>query len=218
MRWRPLLAGLAVSAVAFAAFWELAGVYADSSAVAAFDAKVSAAIQSFRTPPLTALMLVVTSLGSTAAVAVVTVVVVVLLWRRERRVEAIYAGTLVAVGGLLIAAFKNAFDRARPPVENALITPPESFSFPSGHTMGSLCLAWVLGWVLMTSDLRQRTKLALLVLCASYPVAVGTSRVYLGVHWPSDVLASWLLGVSVIAAATGIRVACGESRRGDSGR
>jgi membrane-associated phospholipid phosphatase len=65
----------------------------------------------------------------------------------------------------------------------------------------------------MEANMRGARKVALLALCASYPVAVGTSRVCLGVHWPSDVLASWLLAGALIALATGIDIAWRPARR-----
>lgn len=203
MRLRPLFAGLAVSAVSFAAFWELAGEYAESPTVAAFDATISAAIQSMRTPPLTAIMLGITSLGSTIAVAGATVILVFLLLREARTRDVVFAVVAVAGGSLLSPIFKGYFDRVRPLAEDALIALPSSFSFPSGHAMGSMCLAWVLGWLACGMGWRTARKATVIGALAIYPVLVGISRVYLGVHWPSDVLASWLLGVAWLGLVTG---------------
>lgn len=204
MRLRPLVAGLAVSALSFAAFWELAGEYAESPAVAAFDATVTAAIQSMRTPPLTAIMLGITALGSTIAVTGAMVVVVLLLLRRGRRADAVFTLAAIAGGSLLSTVFKGYFDRVRPPAESALIALPSSFSFPSGHAMGSLCLAWVLGWLACGTSWRTAHKAAVVGGLATYAVLVGVSRVYLGVHWPSDVVASWLLGAAWLGLVTGV--------------
>ncbi|HSK47332.1 MAG TPA: phosphatase PAP2 family protein [Coriobacteriia bacterium] len=207
-RYRPLIWGVAVAALLFGGFWELAEDFAYSTAVLRFDTEVSAAIQSLRSPALTVVMYVITFLGGTVVVSVAVGVIFGLLWRRGRRFDAVYAGVVVIVGAVLSTFMKGLFDRPRPPIENAIITLPESFSFPSGHTMGSLCLAWVLGLIVVTStSLPRERKPWLLLPVVLYPVLVGTSRVYLGVHWPSDVLASWLLAGAWVALATGSAVA-----------
>jgi undecaprenyl-diphosphatase len=196
--------GLIVSGVCFAGFWELAEDFVASAAVARFDATVSAAIQALRSPAMTTVMRAFTIAASLPVVLAATVAVCAFLWGRQRRGEALYAAVIVGGGALLSTLMKSGFGRERPPVDNALITLPSSFSFPSGHTMGSLCLAWVLGWLVAGAPrVSGARKAVLLSLIAAYPVLVGTSRVYLGVHWPSDVLASWLLGGAWISVVTG---------------
>lgn len=206
-RYRPLLVGVGVAAVLFAAFWELAEDFAYSPFVLGFDSVIATAIQQLRHPVMTWVMVVITVLGGTFAVTVGLAVLVVVLWRRGRSREAVYAAVVVAGGALLSALTKGLTGRARPPVAAALIELPASFSFPSGHTMGSLCLAWAVGHAIVGSpSIPARRKPGLVAIVALYPVLVGTSRVYLGVHWPSDVLASWLLSGAWIALATGAAV------------
>jgi undecaprenyl-diphosphatase len=192
-----------VSAVAFSVFGALAGLYADSPAVAAFDTTVTAAIQSARGPVLDQVMKAVTVLGSTVVVATATIVLVLWLWRALRRRDAVYSASVMVACGLMITVLKERFERVRPPADGALVSLPSSYSFPSGHSMGSLCLAWVFGRLAWTSGLSRSWKAALLASCLLYPVLVGVSRIYLGVHWPSDVLASWALGIGVIGLAEG---------------
>lgn len=205
-RYRPLLAGVGIAAVLLAAFWELAEDLAFSPFVLGFDDLLTEAIHQLRHPLLTWVMGFITLLGGIAAVTVGLGVLLVVLVRQGRVREAVYSAVVVAGGVLLSTATKGLLGRDRPPISTALIELPASFSFPSGHTMGSLCLAWVIGHAIVTSDsVAKEHKPWLVGLVVLYPVLVGTSRVYLGVHWPSDVLASWLLGGAWIAVVTGVQ-------------
>lgn len=206
MRRGPFAVGLVVSLACLAGFWELAEDFAYSTGVARFDAAVGAWIQSWRSPGLTVVMKGFTFLGGTLFVAAVVVsILVVSAWgtRRPGR-GALFVAMVVAGGMVLSTVSKGRFDRPRPPAGNALIPLPESYSFPSGHTMASLCLGAALGYVVLRSGLRGWWRTLALAGCALYPVLVGTSRVYLGVHWPSDVLASWLLGGAWLALVIGL--------------
>lgn len=182
-----------MAALVFAwGFWELAEGIVGLSLVR-FDVVLSGAIQSLRSPALTPVMYAVTTAGGTLAVTLVVVIAALLLWREGHRLQARLVAVTVLFGMSLSWIAKDAFGRARPPVENALIKLPLSFSFPSGHTMGSLCVAFALGYVVVRSRLALGQKTVALAGLAAYAVLVGVSRIYLGVHWPSDVLASWLL-------------------------
>lgn len=203
MRLRPLIVGAALTGLLGFAFFELAEVYGSAPAVLAFDASVSQAIQSLRTPWLTAVMRVITVTGDTVAVTAMTIGLVALLWTRGHRRRAKYVAAAGAVGAALSTIFKGVLGRARPPVDDALITLPASFSFPSGHAMASLCLGWAITYVTVRSRWSVRLKAAVIALAVGYAVSVAVSRVYLGVHWPSDILASWLLGGAWLAIATG---------------
>jgi undecaprenyl-diphosphatase len=84
--------------------------------------------------------------------------------------------------------------RARPPLENMLIPLPAGYSFPSGHALAGVELYGVLAFLLVCELCVAWQKALVIVLAVALAVLIGVSRVYLGVHWPSDVLASWLIG------------------------
>jgi membrane-associated phospholipid phosphatase len=111
--------------------------------------------------------------------------IVVLAWRRQLR-EGLFAGLAIVGSALLNLATKQIFARDRPSLWES-IAPETTFSFPSGHAMGSATLAWVL--LLLVWHTRWRWPVATMV--AAFAGAVAFSRVYLGVHYPSDILAGW---------------------------
>ena len=111
--------------------------------------------------------------------------VVALAWRRRFR-ESIFAAVALGGSALLNIAAKQAFARNRPSLWES-ISPEHSFSFPSGHAMGSMTLAAVL--VLLALPTRWRWS-AIAAMAVFVPI-VGLSRIYLGVHYPSDILAGW---------------------------
>lgn len=123
----------------------------------------------------------------------IALVLVLALKRRAR--EGLFAGLALGGSALLNMAAKQSFARARPaPWES--IAPEATFSFPSGHAMGSMTLAWVcmlLAW-------RTRWRWPVTITAVAFTVLVGLSRIYLGVHFPSDILAGWT-AASVWAAS-----------------
>ncbi|MBP2705835.1 phosphatase PAP2 family protein [Microbispora sp. RL4-1S] len=134
-----------------------------------------------------------------------------LLWRRAYHL-AIWAATTITVGGLLGLAVKVIVDRARPVLPDPLALAPGA-SFPSGHTVNATLGAGIVLLLVLpfagTGGRIVAWTFALLI-----PVAVGFSRIALGVHWFSDVVAGLLLGVAVVAATA----AAFETWRRDLGR
>lgn len=211
---RPLVVGATVAVVCLAGWFELAEDFSYSESVAAFDVAAAAVIASLRGPVLTSFMRVVTTSGGIGAVSLLTVGLVALLAGRGRRCEAAVVGVTVAMGVALSTVFKGVFGRVRPPAELALIPLPSSASFPSGHAMGSMMLALSVGWVVWRTVGRPAARWTLVAALGAWAVLVGVSRVYLGVHWPSDVLASWLLGGAWFALVIGVTEAylpCGPT-------
>jgi membrane-associated phospholipid phosphatase len=153
-----------------------------------WDAPVMLAIHRLTTPRLTALMLVVTTTGQSIAV-VVLAVVLYWLWRHDRRLDAVT--TLVSfVGAVAISTvLKLVFARPRPHVFPPLVPPINTYSFPSGHTLASVALYGLLAIWLWRGGHRWWA-----VLSAAWVLVVGFSRIYLGAHYPSDVVASLALG------------------------
>jgi undecaprenyl-diphosphatase len=130
--------------------------------------------------------------GTYGAVWLVLAALFALVLRRPQ----IFVWTLVAdgIGELVADALKGAIPRARPHV-HALVTRPHTHSFPSGHATTSFACATVLAFGL------PRLRLPLLLLAAG----IAWSRVYVGVHYPLDVIAGALLGVAVGMATSALQ-------------
>jgi undecaprenyl-diphosphatase len=139
-----------------------------------------------------------------AALAVLTVAGAALAWRRWR--EPMLVAVAVTGEVLIFLAITLLVDRPRPLVEHLDVAPPTS-SFPSGHTAAAVALYGA--WALLA---RQRSRSALLrglltLLAIAVPTAVALSRVYRGMHYPTDVLAGALLGTGWLAVTVrGIRL------------
>jgi undecaprenyl-diphosphatase len=124
---------------------------------------------------------------------IVADVVLVLALVLARRLRASLFAAMATVGSMLLnLAAKHVFARVRPSLWES-IAPETTFSFPSGHAMGSITLAWVvvLLWWQLESPRARVFRWPVAVLALLFTLAVGLSRIYLGVHYPSDILAGW---------------------------
>ncbi|EYD77837.1 Membrane-associated phospholipid phosphatase [Rubellimicrobium mesophilum DSM 19309] len=137
----------------------------------------------------------ITALGGITVLALVTAAVVGALAIRGQRRSAAFLAVAVGSGQLLSHVAKSFFDRPRPDlVPHA--TEVLSSSFPSGHSMMAAVTWLTLAVMLARAEPKRRMKVYWVTLAALVTVAVGVSRVYLGVHWPSDVAAGWTLGAA----------------------
>jgi undecaprenyl-diphosphatase len=135
----------------------------------------------------------VSALGGTTVLGLVTVITVGFLALDGKSRMAWFAAGSV-VGGVVVAALlKDVFQRPRPEIVPHIAYAANS-SFPSGHSMMSAVTYLTLGALLARSQEQKRLKAYFLLLAALLTFLVGLSRVYLGVHWPSDVLAGWMAG------------------------
>jgi undecaprenyl-diphosphatase len=185
-----LAAGLALGLVAIGLFYELADEVAEQG-TAALDQTVWQTLQLQATPTLDAIAIALSWMGAAGLTIVLVLVLVGLIW--QRRVGAAVALVITVIGAqVLNSALKLAFMRQRP-LAVVTMLPGQSWSFPSGHAMVSLAaygfLAY-LGWRLLRGRWRVLWVGAMALLVAS----IGLSRLYLGVHYATDVLAGYLAG------------------------
>ena len=152
-----------------------------------FDAPILLAAQDMARAGFDRLFLLFSALGYGCGVVPFDVLlVIVLAWKRHLR-EGLFAGIAIVGSALLNVAAKQFFARARPGLWES-IAPESSYSFPSGHAMGSMTLALVLALLAWPTRWRWPVLLAM----GAFAAMVGLSRVYLGVHYPSDIIAGWL--------------------------
>jgi undecaprenyl-diphosphatase len=136
-----------------------------------------------------------TALGGVAVLTLVSVAASLFLWM-ARRPRAVALLLVAFVGGQALSLLlKRGYARPRPD-----LVPHESFvytaSFPSGHSMMSAVVYLTLGALLARVLPRRRMKLLVMVCALGATLLTGVSRVYVGVHWPTDVLAGWAIGAS----------------------
>jgi len=197
-----LLLGLATAIVALIFFGWLADEALEGDAQH-FDEVTRAAVHQFATPLLTAVMRGFSFVGSTIALSVGTIFVVVQFamrkWGREARLFAI---TMIGAG-LLNITLKLAFKRPRPvPFFN--LSPPETYSFPSGHSLTSAVFFGALAAILTARIKSKRVQVSIWIVATAMFLLIGLSRIYLGVHYTTDVIAGfaaaliWILVVRFV--------------------
>lgn len=137
----------------------------------------------------------ITALGSTTVLTIITVSAAGFLLVDRKRGAALFLLLAVAGGGILSNLMKSLFARPRPELVAHLVD-VGSYSFPSGHAMASAATYLTLGILLARVQSRKRIKFYLMACALLLTFSIGASRVYLGVHWPTDVLAGWSLGAA----------------------
>jgi undecaprenyl-diphosphatase len=153
----------------------------------------------------------ITALGGTAVLVLLTLAALGFLLLSRRWGAAIFLALSMAGGTLLSHALKSIFDRPRPDLVPHAVE-VSSASFPSGHAMLSAVAYLTLGALVAEVLPQQRFRVYLLLWAVFLTLLVGTTRVYLGVHWPTDVLAGWCVGAAW--ALTCASVAYWMQRRG----
>jgi undecaprenyl-diphosphatase len=130
--------------------------------------------------------------GSTTLVLVIVFATGLLIARRNVR-TALLLVAATASGALMVDLLKGWFARTRPALIDHLVD-VGNFSFPSGHAANSAMIYLSLGTLLTRVESRQAERRFTLAVAALLALMIGASRLYLGVHWPSDVAAGWLFG------------------------
>jgi membrane-associated phospholipid phosphatase len=183
-----------------------------------FDDVTRAAVHQLASPMMTTIMRGVSFAGSTLALSIGTIIVVVcfVLWKWSREAK-LFAITMIGAG-LLNVTLKLAFKRPRPiPFFN--LTAPESYSFPSGHSLTSACFFGALAAILTAGVKSRSVKVIIWAACTLMFVLIGFSRIYLGVHHTTDVIAGfaaaliWILVVRFVETELARRRGAADLRR-----
>ncbi|WP_194290904.1 phosphatase PAP2 family protein [Nocardia aurantia] len=192
LRWAGGLA-LTVVALLTAGVAELTDNVVDRDGMTEIDATTLDWLIPHRTGWLTAVAKAISDLGDTPTMAAVAVAACAWFAYRRRWPQFLLTGVAAAGAGIIVLALKTIVGRQRPPVMDRLVTETNQ-SYPSGHTLGSTVVVGVLTALVVLALRRRAAQVAVATAAAAFVLLVGVSRLYLGVHWPTDVLAGWAIG------------------------
>ncbi|WP_246079353.1 phosphatase PAP2 family protein [Paenibacillus piri] len=194
-----LSAAFALSFLCAAAFGALA-LFVRVSQINRFDSTVIRLVQSMESPSMTAVMKLFSFVGSGAVIAFLVPVIAFCLYRvlGHRRELVLFVGVVIG-SALLNWGLKAVFHRARPTIHR--IVEATGYSFPSGHSMSAFTLYGIIAFLLWRHTSPASSRIALIAFSSAMIVAIGLSRIYLGVHYPSDVLGGYLASGSWLAIA-----------------
>lgn len=183
------IAGWSAFLIAGATFMALAWSVTSRAPVVLLDDTVTEWLRARRTAPMTSLLLAWTHVHSTAAISAWALLFALVLARMRQLYWMLTLGLAVFGGMLLNVALKYTYERARPSLEHALVT-LHTYSFPSGHTAAATTFYGVLAAFLVSRTHDPRTRITIVAAAVAAVALVAFSRVYLGAHYLSDVLAA----------------------------
>jgi undecaprenyl-diphosphatase len=137
----------------------------------------------------------ITALGGSPVLTLLTLISAGYLIAARKAATAAFLVAAISTGAIASTLLKLLFARARPDLVAHLVD-TYSTSFPSGHAMNSAVTFLTLGALLARAEDNRSVRIYLMAVAVSLTLIIGFSRVYLGVHWPSDVLAGWCVGAT----------------------
>lgn len=166
------------------------------------DQTILRTINEHSSPVLDQFFLVITNFGGTIAVVHITAITLALLMARKQYKHATIVAAAVGGAALINVVLKLIFERARPDLWEQFIV-ETSYSFPSGHAM----ISSVLAFAAIAVFWKTKWRLAVIISASLFTILIGFSRLYLGVHYPTDVLAGWFVSAAwalvVVAVVNG---------------
>lgn len=193
--------GFTLALISLWAFAEIADEVIEKE-TAALDWAVQGAIYGWRNPSLTGIMSDVSFLGSKEFLFAVSIIVIAVFCVKNKRQAAITYAAILLLSAGLNNLIKFAVHRDRP--DNLPLEETTFFSFPSGHSMNSLVFYGLLAYFAYHYTRNKKLGIAAYLAAAFMVIAIGISRIYLGAHYPTDVLAGFVAGICVLSAAIAI--------------
>lgn len=199
-------------AVFFHIFEELKEEAGGDAELLKLDNQILDFVISHRTPKLSAMAVDVTGLGSTVIITCLVLFLILFFSSRRHWIDALQIAIAGLSAGILSPLFKTLAARPRPPLATRLVE-VDHFSYPSGHSLTAAIVYLTIGFIFFERYKNQRERLLCMSATLILVAFIGVSRVYLGVHYPSDVLGGLTLGTSVAFMIFAFRRAYQKSTR-----
>ena len=192
-----LIVGLAVTLSLALVFGEVYESVTEADGVAGLDDPVLAAAKSARSPALDMATTAYTNIGGTVGMPIIAVGIMIFLATKRRSWTPVILMLAAGLGSLVITILgKPLFGRARPDLVDAIPPYEHSASFPSGHSLNSIVIAGIVAYLIILRLKTAKARVITVLLAAAFAFTMGLSRVYLGHHWLTDVLAAWAIGIA----------------------
>ena len=167
-------------------------------ALTGFDSNIQTWVRGGLPAGLTRFFKTITMLGNTPVQAIIAIVAVILLYLRQYKAEAIFVGASGLLASILIVSLKYIYQRQRPSITH--LVHASGYSFPSGHSLGTFMILGAIAIVLAQRLAKKESKIAVYGITGLLIFLVGLSRIYVGVHYLTDVLAGFTLAFGLINA------------------
>lgn len=167
-------------------------------ALTGFDSNIQTWVRGDLPGGLTAFFKMITTLGNTSVQAVIAILAVIWLYLRQYKAEAIFVGTSGVLASIMIMSLKYIYQRPRPSITH--LVNAGGYSFPSGHSLGTFMILGAIAIVLTQRLVKKAAKTAVYGITGLLIFLVGLSRIYVGVHYPTDVLAGFTLAFGLLNA------------------
>lgn len=194
------LAHLLFIEIVFGLFWNIFSLYLFAhltknvlqKEIISYDQFIATFIYSLRSPLLTKIMFFFTNLGNTFPVIFLAILIILFLIIKNHRQEAFLFCLALILGDLLTILLKIVFEQPRPQISPLLHL--KDNTYPSGHAMNNLVLYGLLAFFVFRFTRNKKLSFLAIIIAVLMIGLIGFSRIYLGVHYPSDVLAGYLAG------------------------
>ena len=183
---------VAILLIIFIFLWTLI----QSGRIIQFDNNIYQVIEQIRSKELTALMLIITDLGGITGLLLILIISIIILLKKNKKQEVLGIILNLFLSTCIYIILKQIFKRPRP-VTGEILIEESGFSFPSGHSTNNMAF-YVFAIYLVCINVKNKgLRNALCILLTIIPILVGFSRIYLRVHYPSDVIAGFCLGIVI---------------------
>jgi undecaprenyl-diphosphatase len=180
-----------VISLVFLAGFSIVAIFISDKKIIDFDSDIISVIQGWESPTLTVFMKFFTFIGSAPCVVIISLILLFILYKLlKHRLELILFTSAVVGSAILNGVLKQIFHRVRPDLHRLIDI--AGYSFPSGHAMNAFTVYGMITFLLWRHIPIRLGRIILILISMFFILSIGISRIYLGVHYPSDIIGGYL--------------------------